>query len=477
MNKKICFAFDYIFPNFILPNALNPELGVLNYTASRYNNDVNYGTYTENYYETLNKFFGESAGGKQNSLYGYFFEADAYKGKIEYEYDSIFSAIKNDKKFIYIIKPNPNFFDLCGTFNYDELKDEVSITGNQFWKFISKRALDAIKTKKGIILIDYSLEPMLLKLHYKALNESLKFSGIDKNSIYIAVNAFNSKELYEKEVNEEDRKFNVLNVGFCLEHSSHYYQSSINLNHDLTMTNDKFIETKNVIRKNYFLMKINGPKLQRLKILIKMIDNDLTNLGDWSFSGERGISSSMDFKQAIKDEEIKDIIKIENVLDNGPYKLESERNIPGGVSYDWFYSKNYLPNMNSYFEICFESIFYEDRGVLTLTEKVFKPIVNFQPFLLIAPKGTLNLLKNLGFKTFEPFIDESYDNEENNNKRLLMIYDEIKKLCTLTKEEIHDWYWKMEDTLVHNHNHLLSIHKNRMITEDTIDFLKNKLYE
>jgi hypothetical protein len=45
----------------------------------------------------------------------------------------------------------------------------------------------------------------------------------------------------------------------------------------------------------------------------------------------------------------------------------------------------------------------------------------------------------------------------------------------MTKEEIHNWYWSMEEILIHNHNHHLSIHKNRMMTEDTIDYLIKKL--
>jgi hypothetical protein len=56
-----------------------------------------------------------------------------------------------------------------------------------------------------------------------------------------------------------------------------------------------------------------------------------------------------------------------------------------------------------------------------LSEKIFKPISNLQPFLVIGDYLTLAELKKLGFKTFSPFIDESYDNERDSYKRMELI--------------------------------------------------------
>jgi hypothetical protein len=475
MTNKICLAFDYIFPNFILPNALNPDIGIINYIAAKYNNNEkgdNGFTYTENNNNEINKIFNYPNYNKQNSLTGFFIEAEVYNGKIDFEYESIFFTVLKNKKFLYIIKPDPV---LLFTFGGD-INNQEWVNGNYFWKYISKSALEQIKMGNGIIVIDYSLEPVLKDIHCDALNNCLKFSGIDKDSIYIIVNGFNAKEYYENKIPLEERKFNVLNTGFVIEHSSYFYQKSLNQNKDLVMTADKFLSTKNILRKNHFLMKINNIKKHRIKILIRMIDDDLINLGDWSFSGKNQFTDTDDFKDAIENEKIENIDKIIQLLKNGPYKLQNEQNYSGGVNYDWYYSNNYEANINSYFDICFESFFYENKDILSLTEKIFKAMVCFQPFIFVTTKGTLKLLRDLGYKTFEPFINESYDNEDDDDKRLLMIYDEIKKLCSMDKNEIHNWYWGMEEILIHNHNHHLSIHKNRMITEDSVDYLIKKLY-
>ena len=60
------------------------------------------------------------------------------------------------------------------------------------------------------------------------------------------------------------------------------------------------------------------------------------------------------------------------------------------------------------------------------------------------------MLKDLGFKTFSPFIDESYDNEKTTFKRMQKITKEIKRICSMSQDEMHEWYCQMEDILVHN---------------------------
>ena len=61
-------------------------------------------------------------------------------------------------------------------------------------------------------------------------------------------------------------------------------------------------------------------------------------------------------------------------------------------------------------------------NMINLTEKTIKPIVAHRPFIMVGPVGTISHLQSLGFRTFNKWWDESYDNETNHNKRLEMIY-------------------------------------------------------
>lgn len=86
-----------------------------------------------------------------------------------------------------------------------------------------------------------------------------------------------------------------------------------------------------------------------------------------------------------------------------------------------------------------------------LTEKVFKPIVEKIPFLLLAPAHNLAYLKSYGVKTFSEFWDESYDQEEDDLKRLQMVGDILKEICSYSDEKLQDILKQMEPILEHNH--------------------------
>ena len=64
-----------------------------------------------------------------------------------------------------------------------------------------------------------------------------------------------------------------------------------------------------------------------------------------------------------------------------------------------------------------------------ITEKIVRAIGNCHPFVLLSTPGYLKELKLLGYRTFEPHIDESYDNEEDTELRMVKAIDSVKELC------------------------------------------------
>tara|TARA_Y100000034_G_C6901791_1_gene417259 strand:+ start:1711 stop:3132 length:1422 start_codon:yes stop_codon:yes gene_type:complete len=90
-----------------------------------------------------------------------------------------------------------------------------------------------------------------------------------------------------------------------------------------------------------------------------------------------------------------------------------------------------------------------------LSEKTWKPILGLQPFIMCASHGYLNVLHELGFKTFDKWIDESYDKEVDFPTRMTMIEKEMLKLKSLNIHEIDKMYWDMyDDVLLYNYNQL-----------------------
>jgi hypothetical protein len=66
-----------------------------------------------------------------------------------------------------------------------------------------------------------------------------------------------------------------------------------------------------------------------------------------------------------------------------------------------------------------------------LTEKILRPIACGHPFILAAGSGSLSLLKKYGFKTFSPYIDETYDSIIDDQSRLSAVVAAMTKFKNL----------------------------------------------
>ena len=96
---------------------------------------------------------------------------------------------------------------------------------------------------------------------------------------------------------------------------------------------------------------------------------------------------------------------------------------------------------------------YEKNGKIWITEKVWKSMVSYQPFIIIGVRNSLKFLRENGFKTFQPFIDESYDSLPTYEERKKVFQKEIDRICNMPIELLDELYLKLENTLLHNHKH------------------------
>ena len=79
-------------------------------------------------------------------------------------------------------------------------------------------------------------------------------------------------------------------------------------------------------------------------------------------------------------------------------------------------------------EVVLETNIYECGW---FTEKTAKCLAAGKPFMLLGTQGQLAELHRMGFQTFSPWIDESYDCEPNPEKRFDMIIAEISRLSKM----------------------------------------------
>ena len=109
--------------------------------------------------------------------------------------------------------------------------------------------------------------------------------------------------------------------------------------------------------------------------------------------------------------------------------------------------------INSYAD-CFCAVVNETRFAqpfANISEKTLNPLRARLPLILVAPPHSLKYLRTFGFKTFDQWWDESYDQEENHERRMIKILDLIDYINSKSIEELTNMYQEMSEVLEHNH--------------------------
>lgn len=211
---------------------------------------------------------------------------------------------------------------------------------------------------------------------------------------------------------------------------------------------------------------VNGNRNYRLTLVANLLEQQLDKFGYISVNKN-------DLKNKIK----KEIFSENNLLSSKSkkqifqqlYKIEhsleiDKQDITGELSaYD-----NLEVLSSAFVHVVTETIFYENK--LHLTEKIFKPIVARRPFILVGAVGNLKYLKSYGFKTFDKWIDESYDSETDPEVRISMIVSELEKLCKLSDSQLKQIQKEMHAIIEHNFNHFFGKFKDIIVEEMVENF-------
>jgi hypothetical protein len=152
------------------------------------------------------------------------------------------------------------------------------------------------------------------------------------------------------------------------------------------------------------------------------------------------------------------------VIDRSEVHGSASANIPRTIG--GYNVENDMPNYDAFWHVVTETVFYYDK--LHLTEKIFKPIVSKQPFMLLAAPGNLAYLKSYGFKTFDGIIDESYDTIQDNDLRIQAVVEQLHWYCNLSPDEKTDVIQQLEPIIDYNFHHFYGEFRH-IITRELLD--------
>jgi UDPglucose 6-dehydrogenase len=223
------------------------------------------------------------------------------------------------------------------------------------------------------------------------------------------------------------------------------------------------------LRKKNFIALNRMPRPHRLALVEKLFEYDLIDKGYVSF----GTEPSWDTRTKFIIEHCKDEFpNIYKNIDKLPLDINiaTTRENPADI---WIQDVEFFEE--SYFSVVTETVYFTGPQTSMLgdssstsifpSEKIYKPIAMLQPFILASTPGFLSALRKCGYKTFHPYINETYDTIEDDNERMTAIVNEIARLCSFTDDEWKEWMQNIKPIVEYNKNYWFNNDDYRVTTD------------
>jgi hypothetical protein len=215
------------------------------------------------------------------------------------------------------------------------------------------------------------------------------------------------------------------------------------------------LEIHNQARSRDFTALVRLHKPWRAMVMADLHKNKLLDNSYWSYC--ETVHEYVDLNDSpIEVDSIKNLREsTQNFLAQTPYESDelsnSDRNNHSIIVPKY--------HMDSYCNIVFETHFDADQsGGAFLTEKTFKPIKHGQLFFIAGCAGSLELLREQGYRVFDRVLDNTYDRVENNTERW-------QRLCVAIKESQHrlaDRFSTVQEDIEHNQRLFLETKTSRL---------------
>lgn len=368
-----------------------------------------------------------------------------------------------DEKYFYPIEIFGNHRRLLDDNNYINLNGIKYSTS--FRTGVSQKIIDLAKKDRIKFIINYSHEPFLDTWFIEEFEKIIIHMGLSMDMFYFFVGTSNLYDLLP-----DMKKYNfyfedAIIISTAVKIKNLKFQPNFTLGYKTEWINESEI---NNIRSKYFVcLNRNSHKPFRYTFGCFLESKNMWDKIYASFLKKSDnrvlyLTGIEDFDLSIKNAEESFMSKIPIEVDT--HNSEDKESFEVAKA---FKKEIYL---NSYIYIVTETNFEND---IFLTEKICNPMAVLQPFIIFGAYGYLKYLQLLGFKTFNGFIDESYDDIKNNQQRYIKVCSEIERISNLPIDELHNWYISIKDILINNRNHLLEF-ADKIIFKDNLEKIQKK---
>ena len=331
---------------------------------------------------------------------------------------------------------------------------------------LSPDIVKLVKNKQTKIVFFYFTEGYfgMTDVDFQTVDNLCKKYDFDPKDVVVLTANLIANEEYENYVNKFGGKklFTIHEINYffkCIWFLDIHTDEDIGgLKHSLDRRIKQALTTK---KEKLFLNYNRRPHYHRIVLATELLTNENLKYKGWTSLGNRTISNTR-HEETYKETIIKCLSQSQNNLnlERLTQYWEDNSDLVDIRIDDVFLFENQSGHVDleyhhrSFLSVVSETI-VEPESVF-FSEKVAKPIYCCQPFILFSSKGSLKKLKDLGYKTFSDFWDESYDEETNYLIKIEKIVLILEDLAKKSEDELMDMLKKMEPILRHNYLNLIN---------------------
>ena len=357
-------------------------------------------------------------------------------------------------------------FDFQNKFIYSVFTHHNQKLWTKHLNLLPKKILDGVRNNKGVLVFDNSLEgnridgEWFIEPFYKSITEL----NLPPESIFFITNNlfaesdhdswFCAQKQYNKKINLISFMYDVSNVKNLIIRKN--LPSKVNIDDEIKYKSKRKDNIKHFLKIN----RTNRPERNLFMLFMnyhKLLDKSLI-----SFPKLPDELYPKEFEKYLTEKNVKDL------KSKVPFDIDETDKTNHGISGK---GKNFfdadLPFQPIHYRNSFVSVimaaFPFEQYACHLHASTFNPIYGGQPIIQFGPLHSLREMKKRGFKTFDSWWDESYDDESNGWKRFQKVMDITLKLSKLSYQEMLKMYIDMKDVLQHNVNVITNYNTKQVI--------------
>lgn len=337
------------------------------------------------------------------------------------------------------------------------------------FELINPIYLKDMQDGKALLLIDQSVEGYSTAWLWEWFHNKCKKYNLNPSSIIYLTGDQSCSDQY-KEWCDKNKPLNALKVIPSISLSMYIRKHCVD-NKIIPQFNELLLYKKENSNSLYLYDSINlRPRPQRVLNFMNLVNEGLFEYGNISMPDCKEWKSYVDLNDLnfLKKYKIpqETFSKIEGIT---PSKANFTPIVKSSHYYNFVERVLFDVYKNSWVSVITESSYFDYEHSVFISEKTFKPIACMQPFIIVGSKNSLKYLRDLGYKTFHPYIDETYDTLEDVD-RIKAVSDAIKKIQAI-KDKV-EWYNNIKEIVEHNYKIFTTIGVEKSIEHIEI----NKYY-